>query len=77
MSETGTGTDAYQETLQYSCVCGDGQTPDLAQYSLTIPFYECQTYGNQCVKACGLADNACSDKCRYVPPTLIPWSVHF
>ncbi|KAF2754197.1 hypothetical protein EJ05DRAFT_504298 [Pseudovirgaria hyperparasitica] len=52
------------KNLEYSCVCEDGTSPNLTEYSLTIPFYECQEFGNQCVKNCGLANNACADRCR-------------
>jgi len=62
-SETTKSNTCDSKTLAWTCVCGNGLTPNVTQYSLTIPFYECQEYGNQCVKACG-QDNTCSDNCR-------------
>jgi len=50
-------------TLDWTCVCTNGQTPNETEYSLTIPFHVCQEYGNQCVTACG-QNNACSNNCR-------------
>lgn len=52
------------ETLQYGCICGNQLAPNVSEYSLTIPFYVCQEWGNQCVKNCGLANNACAQACR-------------
>lgn len=53
-----------QTTLTYDCVCGNGYTPNVANYSQTIPFFECQEYGNQCVNSCGSGDTACQSACR-------------
>lgn len=52
-----------QNTLTYGCVCGNGLQPNISEYSLTLPFYVCQEWGNQCVKACG-QNNQCSGDCR-------------
>jgi len=49
--------------LSYSCVCANGQAPNITEYSQTVPFYICQEWGNQCVSACG-QDNSCSNDCR-------------
>jgi len=49
--------------LSYSCVCQTGVSPNVSEYSQTVPFFICQEWGNQCVDACG-QDNACSDACR-------------
>lgn len=55
---------SYQKTLSWDCVCKGGIVPNVTEYSLTVPFHECQEYGNQCVTACGLANNACANNCR-------------
>jgi hypothetical protein len=55
--------DCDPATLQYECVCSNNVSPNVTEYSQTIPFYICQEWGNQCVKACG-QDNTCSDNCR-------------
>lgn len=51
-------------SLTFSCVCGDGVSPNVTQYTQTIPFFECQEWGNQCVNNCGQGDNACASACR-------------
>jgi len=55
-------------SLDWSCVCANGITPNVSQYSLTIPYFECTEYANQCVKNCGLGNNACSNTCRTAHP---------
>jgi len=55
------------ETLTYGCVCGDGLQPNVSEYSLTLPFFVCQEWGNQCVKACGMNAN----KCRSPSPAMV------
>ncbi|KAF2498686.1 hypothetical protein BU16DRAFT_536694 [Lophium mytilinum] len=50
-------------SLTFSCVCQQGETPNVTEYSQTVPFYICQEWGNQCVAGCG-QDNACSNDCR-------------
>ena len=52
-----------QEDLTYGCLCGNEKQPNISEYSLTLPYYVCQEWGNQCVKGCG-QDNECSSKCR-------------
>ncbi|KAF1992607.1 hypothetical protein K402DRAFT_321000 [Aulographum hederae CBS 113979] len=51
------------DTLQWSCVCANGQTPSVANYSLTMPYFECTEFATQCVANCG-SNNACSASCR-------------
>jgi len=60
---TTVANDCDPTSLTYSCVCGNGLTPSLANYSQTIPFFECQEYGNQCVAACD-GDQSCQSGCR-------------
>jgi len=55
-------------TLAWTCVCKNGLTPNVTEYSLTIPFHECQEYGNQCVANCGQNNNACANNCRVDNP---------
>ncbi|KAI2603914.1 uncharacterized protein GGS25DRAFT_525191 [Hypoxylon fragiforme] len=65
--QTSTGStlvnDCDPKTLQYGCVCGDNKQPNVSEYSLTLPFFVCQKWGDQCVQRCG-QDNACSSSCR-------------
>jgi hypothetical protein len=63
-ASTTTANDCDATTLTYDCVCGNGYTPNVANYSQTIPFFECQEYGNQCVNSCGSGDTACQSACR-------------
>jgi len=50
-------------TLVFNCVCGNGLSPNASEYSQTIPYFECQEYGNECVAACdGL--QSCQSDCR-------------
>lgn len=51
-------------TLTYGCVCSNGLQPNVSEYSLTLPYYVCQEWGNQCVKGCGQGNNGCADACR-------------
>ena len=39
----------YQTTLDFSCVCDNGTTPDLSPYENTIPFYVCKETFVQCI----------------------------
>jgi len=49
--------------LTYGCLCGNNQQPNISEYSLTLPYFVCTEYGNQCVKGCG-QDNTCASACR-------------
>jgi hypothetical protein len=50
------------ETLTYGCLCGNNQQPNVSEYSLTLPFFVCQEWGQQCVKSCG-GVTACQSAC--------------
>lgn len=50
-------------TLAFSCVCVNGISPNASQFSQTVPFFECQQFGNNCVTACN-GDSACQAACR-------------
>lgn len=52
-----------QDTLQYSCVCSNGITPNTSEYTLTMPYYLCTEFNNQCVRHCG-DDSSCVTACR-------------
>ncbi|KAH8596683.1 hypothetical protein B0O99DRAFT_105489 [Bisporella sp. PMI_857] len=60
--------DCDPDTLSYSCICGNGITPDAGNYSQTIPFFLCQEYGNQCVNGCGTGNTPCQTACRVDNP---------
>ncbi|KAH7069325.1 hypothetical protein FB567DRAFT_456737 [Paraphoma chrysanthemicola] len=62
-SLTTTDNECDPDTLTYSCVCENGVSPNITQYSQTLPFYICQAWGTQCVSNCN-GDNTCADKCR-------------
>ncbi|KAI1463985.1 uncharacterized protein F4812DRAFT_218457 [Daldinia caldariorum] len=51
------------QALTYGCVCGDNKQPNVSEYSLTLPYFVCQEWGDQCVKNCG-QDNTCASSCR-------------
>ncbi|OBS19655.1 hypothetical protein FPOA_11380 [Fusarium poae] len=51
------------KTLTYGCICGDGKQPNVSEYSLTLPFYVCQEWGNQCVTDCA-GSASCASDCR-------------
>ncbi|KAK4240859.1 hypothetical protein C8A03DRAFT_12857 [Achaetomium macrosporum] len=55
------------ETLTYGCVCSDGKQPNISEYTLTLPYYVCTEWGNQCVKDCG-SNNVCASDCREQHP---------
>ncbi|KAI8623955.1 hypothetical protein F5Y19DRAFT_456333 [Xylariaceae sp. FL1651] len=62
-----TTNDCDPMTLEYGCVCENGMSPNLSEYSLTLPFFVCQEWGTQCVANCG-SDNSCSSDCRQNHP---------
>ncbi|KAI6366723.1 hypothetical protein MCOR25_005089 [Pyricularia grisea] len=55
-------------TLNYACVCSNGNSPNLTEYSLTMPYHKCTQFQVNCVAACGLSDNQCSENCRVNNP---------
>ncbi|KAE9987100.1 hypothetical protein EG328_003882 [Venturia inaequalis] len=56
------------KTLTYSCTCSGGITPNASEYSQTIPYFICTQVNENCVKACGTGNNACSSACRQDNP---------
>lgn len=63
-SQNTVANDCDPDTLDASCVCEDNSSPNITQYSQTIPYFKCTEWGNQCVKACGPSDSACATSCR-------------
>lgn len=55
------------DSLTYACVCGSGNKPNVSEYTLTLPYFTCIEWGNQCVAACG-SDNQCAGSCRQDHP---------
>ncbi|KAF9699805.1 hypothetical protein EKO04_002332 [Ascochyta lentis] len=62
-SSTTSDNECDPDQLTYSCVCENGVSPNITQYSQTLPFYICQEWGNQCVTNCN-GDNTCANSCR-------------
>ncbi|KAL1609358.1 hypothetical protein SLS59_001724 [Nothophoma quercina] len=62
-SSTTEDNECDPDTLTYSCVCENGVSPNITQYSQTLPFFICQEWGNQCVNNCN-GDNTCANSCR-------------
>lgn len=58
----------WQDSLSYGCICSDDTEPNLTAFTLTIPFYKCQEWGNQCVNACPPHDSECQSSCRQDHP---------
>jgi len=55
------------DNLTYQCVCDNGLSPNITQYSQTLPYFICQQWGNNCVSNCN-GDNTCQSKCRQDHP---------
>ncbi|KAI9047727.1 hypothetical protein LZ554_008437 [Drepanopeziza brunnea f. sp. 'monogermtubi'] len=49
--------------LSYSCICGNGLTPNLTEYSQTLPYFTCTEFGSQCVENCN-GNSLCQSACR-------------
>ncbi|CEJ85271.1 hypothetical protein VHEMI03719 [[Torrubiella] hemipterigena] len=50
------------KTLQYGCLCGNNLQPNVSEYSLSIPYYVCRAYVQQCQTACK-NNNICQSNC--------------
>ncbi|KFZ12423.1 hypothetical protein V502_07083 [Pseudogymnoascus sp. VKM F-4520 (FW-2644)] len=66
-SMTTSANDCDAATLTYDCTCGNGLSPNLTEYSLTIPFHICIEWGQQCVAGCG-GVNTCQAACTEQHP---------
>lgn len=60
--------DCDSDTLQYSCVCADGLSPNISQYSQTMPYFICTENNNRCVNNCASGNNQCASDCRTKNP---------
>ncbi|KAL4977753.1 hypothetical protein BDW66DRAFT_131680 [Aspergillus desertorum] len=58
----------HQDTLVYSCICDNGQSPNASEYSQTIPYFLCTEENNNCVAACSQGDSSCQENCRTSNP---------
>lgn len=54
--------DCDSDNLTFDCVCDNGVSPNITQFSQTLPFFICQSWGQQCVKACN-GISSCQDAC--------------
>ncbi|EOD51901.1 hypothetical protein GTA08_BOTSDO13357 [Neofusicoccum parvum] len=52
------------QTLVYSCVCSNGISPNVSEYSQTMPYYICTENNNRCVNNCASGNNQCASDCR-------------
>jgi len=55
--------DCDSDALTYNCVCDNGVSPNITQYSQTLPYFICQAWGNNCVDDCN-GDSTCQSACR-------------
>ncbi|TKA72196.1 hypothetical protein B0A55_06970 [Friedmanniomyces simplex] len=53
--------------LTYACICSNGLSPNITEYSQTLPFFLCQEWGNECVANCN-GVNTCQSNCRSQHP---------
>jgi len=56
--------NCFPDNLAFTCLCSDNVSPNLTQYSQTIPYYECTTNQASCVADCGAANNDCASQCK-------------
>ncbi|CAI2168076.1 6519_t:CDS:2 [Funneliformis geosporum] len=52
------------DTLEYSCVCANGITPNSTEYTQTIPYFMCIADQETCTKNCGPAAQDCVNGCQ-------------
>ncbi|OLL23220.1 hypothetical protein NEOLI_004622 [Neolecta irregularis DAH-3] len=67
--EYGDSTETLQNdcdpaSLSWACVCQGDRTPDLAVYSLTVPYFECVQVVQDCILACPPGGNSCAAACN-------------
>ncbi|KAG7005931.1 hypothetical protein G7Y79_00017g043130 [Physcia stellaris] len=55
------------ETLNFVCVCDNGQSPNASEYSETIPYFECTEFNTQCANNCA-GNSGCVSACRTSHP---------
>jgi len=66
-SSTTSSNNCSPDSLTYTCVCGNGISPNASQISQTLPYFICTEYGNQCVTACN-GNTDCQSNCRSQHP---------
>nr|POF26003.1 hypothetical protein CFP56_22151 [Quercus suber] len=55
--------DCDSSTLTYACVCSNGLSPNITEYSQTLPYFICTEWGSQCVSNCN-GNTDCQSACR-------------
>jgi hypothetical protein len=58
-----TVNDCDPETLSFECLCENNTTPNMTEYSLTIPYQLCKQSITDCVANCGNGEAVCSNLC--------------
>ncbi|TVY18425.1 hypothetical protein LARI1_G004654 [Lachnellula arida] len=66
-SSTTSSNNCYPDSLTFSCVCGNGISPNASEFSETLPYFICTEYGSQCVAACN-GNTDCQSNCRSQHP---------
>jgi hypothetical protein len=57
-----TKNECYPENLFYECTCSGGVSPNLTEYSQTIPYFQCTIELNACTEGCS-GNAECSNQC--------------
>jgi hypothetical protein len=55
--------DCDPETLEFQCLCENNKSPNMTEYSMTIPYHLCKQSITDCVANCGNGEAVCSDLC--------------
>jgi len=58
-----TTNDCDPETLTFECLCENNVSPNMTEYSMTIPYHLCQQSITNCVANCGNGEAVCSNLC--------------
>jgi hypothetical protein len=56
------------KVLRYGCLCGNNQQPNMSEYTLTLPYWTCTEWVNQCQQDCGAHNNDCWAGCAQDHP---------
>jgi len=60
--KTASENKCFPDNLYFLCVCNDGTTPNLTEYSQTIPYFRCQAEVKGCSDAC-TGNSKCQSDC--------------
>ncbi|KAG0635642.1 hypothetical protein HOY80DRAFT_430232 [Tuber brumale] len=60
--KTAAKNKCFPDNLYFDCVCNDGTTPNLTEYSQTIPYFRCQAEVKGCSDAC-TGNSRCQAAC--------------